>query len=465
MGALWAAEWALVVAWELALFAGVIGLLLAADDIAVDALWLGGIGRRAKPLSAAKRSPQLRYAVLIPAWREAEVIGPMLTALRARWAGDQYRVYVGAYPNDVATLVNLTRIAVHAPWLQLVVLDRPGPTTKGDCLNGIWQRLLADRRRGAWVPDAVIVHDAENLVSPHELAAHDAALAGADYTQLPVMPMLHPAGPWWSGHYLDEFAEAHAKEMPVREAIGAMLPTAGVGFAVRIAMLDQLAARAAGPFAGCSLTEDYELGIRLSRMGARGRMVLHTDADGQLIATRAYFPNNFADAVRQKTRWTHGIALDGWVRLGWDVPARADPLDAVMARWMLWRDRRTVLSSLALLVGYAALLLVVIAGVLAPSLTFGAASFYPARVFATMMTLVLLWRLLMRAIMTARLHGWRQGLLAVPRQFLSNMVLIACGWRALLGYVRSLGGHRVAWDKTTHQFPALSQSALRDTAQ
>lgn len=458
MSAIWAAEWALAIAWELALFAGALGLLFAADDIAVDALWLSGIGRRPKPLAQAKSSPPLRYAVLIPAWRESDVIGPMLALLRARWAGDRYRVYVGAYPNDIATLAAVARVTATASWLQLVVLDRPGPTTKGDCLNALWQRLAADRRQGVWVPDAVIVHDAEDLVSPHELTVHDAALAGADYTQLPVLPLIDPAGPWWSGHYLDEFAESHGKELPVREAIGAMLPTAGVGFAVRTPMLDRLS-NGAGPFAGGSLTEDYELGIRLARAGARGRMVLRTDADGQLIATRAYFPSNFPRAVRQKTRWMLGIALDGWDRLGWDVSGRADPLDAVMTRWMLWRDRRTLLCAVALLAGYAALLLVLAAALLAPSVTLDAATLYPARLFASVMTLILLWRLAMRAVMTARFHGWRQGLAAVPRLFLSNIVMIACGWRALFAYARSLNGQPVAWDKTAHIFPAAREMA------
>ncbi len=315
-----------------------------------------------------------------------------------------------------------------------------------------------DRQQGHWLPDAVIIHDAEDLVSAAELVTHDAALVGADYSQLPVLPLIDPAGRWWSGHYLDEFAEAHGKELPVREAIGAMLPTAGVGFAVRIAMLDRLAGHD-GPFAGGSLTEDYELGIRLARAGARGRMVLRTDGDGALIATRAYFPHRFETAVRQKTRWMLGIALDGWHRLGWDVPPRADPLDAVMVRWMLWRDRRALLGAVALLAGYAALLLVIAARLVAPSVPLPVADFYPAQLAATGMGLILVWRLVMRAILTARFHGWRQGCLAVPRQFLSNIVMIACGWRALVAYARSLGGAPLLWDKTAHHFPVAGATA------
>jgi adsorption protein B len=35
-----------------------------------------------------------------------------------------------------------------------------------------------------------------------------------------------------SGHYCDEFAEAHGKFMPVRQKLGASLPLAGVGCAI-----------------------------------------------------------------------------------------------------------------------------------------------------------------------------------------------------------------------------------------
>ena len=55
-------------------------------------------------------------------------------------------------------------------------------------------------------------------------------------------------------------------------------------------------------------------------------------AGGRLIATRAHFPDTLAAAVRQKTRWTHGLALQGWDRLGWQGNA--------IQRWMTFRDRR-----------------------------------------------------------------------------------------------------------------------------
>ena len=67
--------------------------------------------------------------------------------------------------------------------------------------------------------------------------------------------------PLISGHYIDEFAEAHAKELLVRQWLDAAVPAAGVGVAIDWAMLGRIAdARDGAPFDAASLTEDYELG-------------------------------------------------------------------------------------------------------------------------------------------------------------------------------------------------------------
>ncbi len=71
------------------------------------------------------------------------------------------------------------------------------------------------------------------------------------------------------------------------------------------------------PFAAECLTEDYELGLLVSRSGGSSRFLRVRDHLGELVATRAYFPGRLDDAVRQKARWIHGIALQGWDRLGW----------------------------------------------------------------------------------------------------------------------------------------------------
>ena len=250
MGAL---EWLDAVARELALFAGV-GLLIGGiDDLLVDACYflLRAFRRRRRlTVKGLSSTPLLRFAVLVPAWDEAAVIGAMLTTTLGRLRGAEYRIFVGCYPNDPATIAAVR--AVTDDRVRLVVGPRPGPTTKADNLNCLWRAVNED----GWIADAVVIHDAEDLAHPDELRVFTALLAEQDVVQLPVLPIIARGSPLLSGHYSDEFAESHTKGLVVRSAIGAALPLAGTGFAIRTAQLAQAAARRGGdPFDANSLTE------------------------------------------------------------------------------------------------------------------------------------------------------------------------------------------------------------------
>src|SRR3546814_1420662 len=77
--------------------------------------------------------------------------------------------------------------------------------------------------------------------------------------QLPVLPLADPQSRWIGGHYLDEFTESHGKDLVVREALGASVPSAGVGCAINRNMMDRIVAMNGGrPFDEASITEDYE---------------------------------------------------------------------------------------------------------------------------------------------------------------------------------------------------------------
>src|SRR3546814_5407194 len=77
---------------------------------------------------------------------------------------------------------------------------------------------------------------------------------------------------WVGGHYGDEFAEAHGKELVVRSRLGLPLPSAGVGCALTRRTLALLAIERGGePFCCDSLTEDYEIGILVGAYGLETR--------------------------------------------------------------------------------------------------------------------------------------------------------------------------------------------------
>jgi adsorption protein B len=439
---------------EAALFAGTGFLLLGLGDLLVDLIWIAlALARLGRPtLTAARLPPPDRpglLAIFVPAWDEAAVIGAMLRGSAAAFGSADWRLYVGCYPNDPAT-IGAVRTAAD-PRVRLVVGPVPGPTTKADCLNRLWEALLADEAADGSRAKAVVLHDAEDVVDAAELAIFDRLIESFDLVQLPVLPLVDPGSRWIGGHYADEFAEAHGKEMVVRQALGAALPSAGVGCAFSRDALARIAARSGGlPFDAASLTEDYELGLRVREQGGRAVFVrMPAEAGRRPVATREYFPGTLAASVAQKARWTTGIALAGWDRLGWS--------GGLAERWMRLRDRQALLAALLLFAGYFALLLWLLVkawegyGGVAP------APLPPALSLLLGVNAGLLaWRMAMRFGFVAHAYGWREGLRAVARAPVANAVAMLAAARALGRYraIRRTG--RLRWDKTDHVYPAAA---------
>ena len=439
--------WLDAVARELTLFAGV-GLLMGGiDDLLVDACYLGLkiVRRRRRPtVDGLPPGVPLRFAILVPAWDEADVIVAMLTTTLQRLRGADYRIFVGCYPNDAATIAAVR--SVDDERVRLVIGPRLGPTTKADNLNALWRAI----DEGNWAPDALVLHDAEDLVHPDELRVFNSLLVEQDVVQLPVLPIVARGSPLLSGHYADEFAESHTRSLVVRSAIGAALPLAGTGFAIRTTQLAQAAARRGGdPFDAGSLTEDYELGLMLARHGARGCFARVAERPGgELVAVRAIFPGELSAAVRQKARWMTGIALAGWDRTGWASPF------AFGDHWMRLRDRRAPLAMLVLATAYAAMVCWALVG-----LAHWSAGTSPSPVSDGMAmlflvnTVLLVWRLTMRAAFTARAYGWREAIVSPVRFLVGIAVDLMAAPRALIAYLRLLRGGPPIWHKTAHQFP------------
>ena len=63
----------------------------------------------------------------------------------------------------------------------------------------------------------------------------------------------------------------------------------------------------------------------------------------------------------------------------------------------------------------------------------------------------------MRFAFTAREYGAMEGVRAVLRIPVSNVIAIMAGRRALFAYLRSLSGEAARWDKTVHDLHPVSQ--------
>ena len=443
------------VAAELALFAGFGFLLFATNDLIVDliyfarAIWRSLAVYTRYPRAFASALPEKEapgfIAMLVPAWDEAAVIASMLRATVGRLNYGNYRIFVGHYRNDPATAAAIA--AVGDERIEAVRVDRDGPTTKADCLNELYDALIAFEIESDCSAAAVVLHDAEDVVHPLEFRIFDRLIDRAAVIQLPVLPLPDKNSRWISGHYCDEFAEAHVKELVVREAVGAAVPLAGVGCAIARKPLARLAAMRDGkPFAGSSMTEDYELGLTLGALGLRTMFVRLPACPGErsVVASRGHFPPTLGSAVRQKARWLGGIALAGWDRLGWS--------GGLGERWMRMRDRRGPLAALLLVAAYGAAFLwsqIWLAEALGAPIK---ARIDPALVvLLTVNGWLLAWRILMRACFTTYAYGLGEGLMSIPRLVVGNVIAILAALRALTVHV---AGGATRWDKTQHSFPA-----------
>jgi bacteriophage N4 adsorption protein B len=436
----------------------VVGFLIGGiDELIIDLIWIvrhlwrkwfvyPRFTRATSGTIVPARNPG-HLAVFIPAWDEAAVISDMLAVATKRYRGADYTIFVGCYPNDHATIRAVQSVEHRS--IKLVLCDNDGPTTKADCLNNLWRALNSLQLRNKMRFKAVILHDAEDLVSPDELIVFDKLIESNALVQLPVVPLVDPESIWISGHYCDEFAEAHCKTLVVREFLGAGVPAAGVGCAIRYDALMRLANERGGdPFDIDSLTEDYELGLRLHALGEKTIFVrLPQHGELGMVATKAHFPATLETAVRQKTRWITGIALAGWDRLGWS--------GGVFECWMRLRDRRAIIAAVILTSAYMA---AVIAFLFSLSALLGGTEVeITTDTIETLIAInvgLLFWRAGIRAYFVTHLYGWREGLISVPRTVVGNIIAIMAARRAVVQYWRIAKGGRPVWDKTAHKFPA-----------
>src|SRR4029077_19737631 len=133
-----------------------------------------------------------------------------------------------------------------------------------------------------------------------------------------VLPLPMPFCDFVHGIYCDEFAEWQIKDMRARQLMGSFVPSNGVGTGFTRQALEKLATAEHNLiFEPACLTEDYENGLRLHKLGCAQVFVPLARTGESMLATREFFPRSMRSAIRQRTRWITGIALQSWERHGW----------------------------------------------------------------------------------------------------------------------------------------------------
>jgi adsorption protein B len=223
------------------------------------------------------------------------------------------------------------------------------------------------------------------------------------------------------------------------------------------------------PFNTDSLTEDYDVGARLYRYGMSSIFVrfpvqyrvlrkswFRPPYESNLempLCVREFFPDTFRTAFRQKARWTLGIGLQGWEQVGWT--------GSLANRYLLFRDRKGVVTSFVSIIAYLILAQLLALIVLRSSGLWNTSFPTPFETNGLIQYLLaangiaLLWRVAHRYYFTTVLYGWQHGLLSIPRMVVGNFVnfmAAARAWRMFL--VGKLLNRKLVWDKTMHDFPS-----------
>jgi len=307
-------------------------------------------------------------ALMIPAWQEAGVIRRMLFNTINTVDYKNYFIFVGVYPNDPDTQAEVEQVREVYPQVIKVINSRPGPTTKADCLNEIYRALRQFEKERGIKFEIIVLSDSEDVHHPLSLKLFNYLMPRFEMIQMPIIPLEMPWKNFVGGVYMDEFAEMHLKELLVREKIARILPSAGASTAFWRESLSRLEDENTGEiFNPKSLTEDYEIGIKLGKMGLRQIILIQyvervVNKKGffsrklklkrvkELVATRALFPGKFRQAMRQRARWIYGIAWQGLRNIGWDRNLKVS--------YSLLRDRLAFFTNLLYMFGYLLLLYV-----------------------------------------------------------------------------------------------------------
>ncbi len=425
------------------------------DDLVLDVttvwIWLRPHPSEPRPSG----SGQKRIAIFVPLWQEHAVIGAMLRHNLGAIRYSNYDFFVGAYPNDALTVDTVREIESRIPNVHLAIVPHDGPTSKADCLNWIYQGMLAHEEACGVRFEVVVTHDAEDVIHPDSLSCIDAHSEDYDMVQVPVLPLPTPGHHLTHGAYCDEFAEFQTKDVPARKALGGFLPSNGVGTGYTRRAIEALAESASDRvFDPTCLTEDYDCGIRLHRLGFRQHFVPIRFRQGMPVATREYFPQHFGRAVRQRTRWVIGIALQGWEKHGWR--------GGFGSVYWFWRDRKglagnplSLFGNLICMYGLATWIQSALSG---RAWGLAALSFTPvARVWLAAALASQVFRLTVRAACTARIYGLAYAAGVPFRAIWANWINAISTMLAILRYTRArLSRQSHVWLKTEHTYPVLA---------
>lgn len=405
---------------------------------------------------------QQRIAVFIAAWHESDVIAQTLRNATETIRYKNYDIFVGTYPNDPDTQREVDRVADENAHVHKVITPEDGPTNKASNLNHVFTTLLDYEIENDKFYDIILMHDSEDVIHPYSLLVYNYLIPRKEMVQIPVFPIALPLQKVTHWTYADEFAENHTKILYVREISGGFVPSAGVGTAFTKRAFQRLALEQQEVFSPNTLTEDYQLGLRMNLQGMHAAFVnvkipspqsiqSGKRRESDWVATRALFPTDFKHAVKQKTRWNIGIVLQGWENLGWK--------GSLSVKWNLFQDRKALITAPVNFLAYFIFIYFLVYSLVNTFSLQPMPVLIPDGSFLSFLVLVstifMVWRSLNRAYAVNLIYGFLPALTSIPRAVWGNIINFFAITRAVVTFtINKIKKRQVAWDKTSHEFPA-----------
>jgi glycosyltransferase XagB len=233
------------------------------------------------------------YTVLVPAYREPEVIGDLLSRLEELdYPRNKLQVLVLLEEDDAETLATI-REAQPKSYIRTVIVPTSEPKTKPKACNYGLQFATGD---------LVTIYDAEDRPEPLQLrrAAITFRSVPDDVVCLQALlgyfnPKQNRITEWFSAEYLSWFAHL----LPGLVSMGVPIPLGGTSNHMRTSTIREL-----GGWDPYNVTEDADLGMRLHRRGLRTRVL---DS-----FTLEEANSDFVNWVKQRSRWYKGY-LQTWL--------------------------------------------------------------------------------------------------------------------------------------------------------
>lgn len=257
---------------------GVLGALYGAWFVAIAVL-----GALKKPPETPERALRTRFAVVIPARNEQNVIGYLVRSLKTQdYPSDLYDIYV--VPNGCTDeTANVARAAGG------LILDCDVETrSKGDVLRFAFGKLLPME-----IYDAYCILDADNLAAPGFLrAANSAMQSGLEIAQ-GYRDSKNPRDSWVAGSMSAFFWTMNRFYNRSRAAISMSAALNGTGIVISADLLERLGWNAR------TLTEDLEFSAICAINGVKiGYMPSAVVYDEQ--------PKGLRESMVQRRRWFSG---------------------------------------------------------------------------------------------------------------------------------------------------------------